>query len=275
MPELPEVETARRGIAPHVEGQRVVQVVVREPRLRWPIPASLARDWQGCVVESVRRRAKYLLLDSTGGTSVGTAILHLGMSGSLRIVDANRPADKHDHVDVIFNNGKALRLTDPRRFGALLWTRDDPLSHPLLSSLGPEPLTGAFDGQHLWRKARGRRGAVKNFIMDNHVVVGVGNIYASESLFRAGIHPKRAAGRVSAVRFEALAVHIKAVLAEAIKAGGTTLKDFVSGDGKPGYFRHELNVYDREGDACELCASAIKRIVIGQRASYYCPQCQR
>jgi len=275
MPELPEVETARRGIAPHVEGQTVSEVVIRQRQLRWPISAALAKDWPGMKIAQVRRRAKYLLLQSQTDIFSATAIMHLGMSGSLRIVAGTKPPDKHDHVDVVLESGKALRFTDPRRFGALLWTRRDPLKHKLIANLGPEPLAEGFDGEHLYRRSRGRRGAVKNFIMDNHIVVGVGNIYASESLFRAGIHPKRAAGRVSAARYAQLAEHIRDVLGEAIQAGGTTLRDFVDGSGKPGYFRQELKVYDREGEACERCQSTIKRSVIGQRASYFCSHCQR
>ncbi len=275
MPELPEVETARRGIAPHLEGQIVDDVVIRQRQLRWPISAALRKDWSGSTVDAVERRAKYLLLRSSKAGRTGTAIIHLGMSGSVQIVTANKPAAKHDHVDVRLACGRALRFTDPRRFGAFLWTRRDPLQHKLLVDLGPEPLHHEFSGAHLYRLARGRRGAVKNFIMDNHMVVGVGNIYASESLFRAGIHPVRAAGKVSARRYDRLAQEIKAVLNEAIQAGGTTLRDFVDGSGKPGYFRQQLNVYDREGEPCVRCARPIKRWVIGQRASYYCGGCQR
>ena len=271
MPELPEVETARRGITPHVLGQTVDTVLVRQRQLRWPVSTGVTRDWPGQQIEGVGRRGKYLLLRS----GVGTAILHLGMSGSLRIVPVGKVPGKHDHIDVALGSGKALRFTDPRRFGALLWTRRDPLQHKLLATLGPEPLGDNFSGDQLYRKSRGRRGAVKNFIMDSHIVVGVGNIYASESLFRAGIHPQRAAGRVALNRYRKLAVHVQEVLSEAIEAGGTTLRDFVDGSGKPGYFSQKLKVYAREGEVCVRCKASIKRTVIGQRASYYCSNCQR
>lgn len=271
MPELPEVETTRRGIAPHLIGRWVVAVVVREPRLRQPIPTELPRELTGQTVTAVERRAKYLLLRTTGGT----LILHLGMSGSLRLVAAESPPGKHDHLDLRLDDGRALRLTDPRRFGLALWTRDDPLAHPLLAGLGPEPLSEAFQGGCLHRAAAGRRAAVKLLAMDNKVVVGVGNIYANESLFLAGIHPARAAGRVSAARYDRLAESIKGVLSAAIKAGGTTLRDFVGGDGKPGYFAQQLRVYGREGEPCLACGTAIRSVRLGQRSTFYCPHCQR
>ncbi len=271
MPELPEVETTRRGIAPHVTGRRIARLLVREARLRWPVEATLARMLAGQRIVAVTRRGKYLLL----GLDQGTLILHLGMSGSLRLVAATAPAGRHDHVDLLFDDGRCLRLTDPRRFGALIWTRDAALDHPLLASLGPEPLAEDFNGDTLWQAARGRRIAIKVFIMDSHVVVGVGNIYASEALFRAGIHPARAAGRISRARMAALAEAIKAVLNEAIAQGGTTLRDFVGGDGRPGYFRQQLAVYGREGEPCLRCGAPIRQQRLGQRASYYCVQCQR
>jgi len=271
MPELPEVETTRRGIAPHVTGHRVREVIVRQPRLRWPVPKALARKLAGLTIDAVERRGKYLLLRTTAGT----AILHLGMSGSLRIVDATVAPETHDHLDLVLENGRALRLRDPRRFGAALWTETDPLAHKLLAALGPEPLSDAFDTDYLYARSRGRKGSIKEFIMNSHVVVGVGNIYASESLFRAGINPRRAAGRVSRERYAALVKAIKDVLAEAIKQGGTTLRDFVREDGQPGYFRIRLKVYDRADKPCPVCGTAIRQITQGQRSTYYCPACQR
>lgn len=271
MPELPEVETARRGIAPHLVGRRVVRVVVRDRRLRWPVPPALARELTGQVVTGVDRRAKYLLLLSDRGT----AILHLGMSGSVRVVPAATAPRPHDHVDLVLEDGQALRLTDPRRFGCLLWTRGDPRAHPLLAGLGPEPLGPDFSGSYLYRATRGRRAAVKTVLMDARTVAGVGNIYANEALFVAGIHPARPAGRVSATRYGRLAGAVRSVLAEAIEAGGTTLRDFVRVDGEPGYFAQSLRAYEREGQPCATCGTPIRRRVIGQRASYFCPRCQR
>lgn len=270
MPELPEVETTRRGIAPHIEGRRISGLTIRERRLRWPVGPEVERNLEGATITSVGRRAKYLLIN----TSNGTAIAHLGMSGSLSIVDQGTPAGVHDHVDVELEDGKALRLRDPRRFGSLHWS-DEPLAHPLLCSLGPEPLGAEFSGGYLRERARGRRVAVKPFIMTPNIVVGVGNIYASESLYRAGIHPKRAAGRVSLERYERLADAIREVLERAIKAGGTTLRDFYGGDGEAGYFQQELEVYGREDEPCKACATPITSIVLGQRATYYCKFCQR
>lgn len=270
MPELPEVETSRRGISPWLEHQRIEQVTVRERRLRWPVPATIRKHLEGQVIRSLKRRAKYLLLE----TDNGTALLHLGMSGSLRIINPDEPAGKHDHIDIQLDNGKALRFRDPRRFGSFLWAKD-PAKHPLLRSLGPEPLGSDFDGRYLWQRARGRKVAIKPFIMNANVVVGVGNIYASEALFLAGIHPKRAAGRVSLARMHQLAEAIKTVLQRAIKAGGTTLRDFSGGDGEPGYFRQELGVYGREGEPCRQCNADIALVVLGQRSTYYCKACQR
>ncbi len=272
MPELPEVETTRRGIAPHVEGHRVAAITVRHPRLRWPVPtAALRRSLVGQRIERVERRAKYLLLRSANGT----AILHLGMSGSLRLIEHGRPANKHDHVDLCLDNGYCLRLTDPRRFGALLWTRDDPLQHELLRHLGPEPLGEAFTGQYLFTRSRGKRVAVKSFLMNSHIVSGVGNIYANEALFLAGIHPGRPAGHISLPRHERLAGCVQQVLRESIAQGGTTLRDFVNGDGQPGYFSLYLRVYGRGGEACPGCGHTLREIRQGQRATVYCPHCQR
>lgn len=271
MPELPEVETTRRGIAPHLAGHTVAAVVVRHPQLRWPVPRGLAGKLHGRVVQAVERRAKYLLLRFEHGT----LILHLGMSGSLRLVDAATPAGKHDHFDLVLAGGQALRLTDPRRFGAVLWTKDDPAQHELLRDLGPEPLESEFDADYLYRASRKRKTAIKLFIMDSKTVVGVGNIYASEALFRAGIHPSRAAGSLSRERCARLVSAIRAVLREAIQQGGTTLRDFTGSDGKPGYFAQELRVYGRAGAPCTACGATIKQTRQGQRSTYYCPRCQR
>jgi formamidopyrimidine-DNA glycosylase len=270
MPELPEVETTRRGIEPHLVGRRVSRVIVRERRLRWPIPEDLDVRLSGQRIEAVARRAKYLLIRA----EAGTLIAHLGMSGSLRLVDAALPAAKHEHVDIVLESGMALRYTDPRRFGALLWSLD-PLNHELLSKLGPEPLGGDFAGERLYELSRGRSMAVKPFIMDNAVVVGVGNIYANEALFAAGIDPRREVGSLSRARYERLAEEIKRILAQAIECGGTTLRDFVGGDGKPGYFQQELFVYGRGGEFCKSCGGTLRGIRLGQRASVYCGRCQR
>lgn len=270
MPELPEVETSRRGIAPWVEQQRVSGVIVRDRRLRWPVPQDIDRQLPGQVIQSVSRRAKYLLFK----TDAGTVMLHLGMTGSVRIIDADEPAAKHDHVDLRFDSGKALRFRDPRRFGSLLWT-SNPDEHELLRDLGPEPLSAAFNGESLWQKSRGRRVSIKQFIMTPAVVVGVGNIYASEALFKAGIHPRRAAGRISLPRMQTLAEVIKSVLQRAIKAGGTTLRDFYGGDGEPGYFQLQLDAYGREGLPCTVCKKPIRAVVLGQRSTFYCTNCQR
>lgn len=270
MPELPEVETTRRGIAPHVEGQRVECVVVRDRRLRWPIPEDLDTRLSGQRILSVDRRAKYLLINA----EAGTLIAHLGMSGNLRLVPAGQSPLKHEHVDIELESGLALRYTDPRRFGAMLWS-SDPHAHELLAHLGPEPLTDAFDGDRLFSLSRGRSAAVKPFIMDNQVVVGVGNIYATEALFAAGIDPRRAAGGISRGRYLKLAVEIKRILAYAIERGGTTLRDFIGGDGQPGYFQQELFVYGRGGEYCKVCGKILRETRLGQRASVYCPGCQK
>jgi formamidopyrimidine-DNA glycosylase len=270
MPELPEVETTRRGIAPHLEGHRVTGVVLRRPDLRWPIPPEVSTLLPGQVIDEVDRRAKYLLLR----TSAGTALLHLGMSGMLRVLPADTPLGKHDHVDIAMDTGRVLRFTDPRRFGALLWQMPGE-THELLDGIGPEPLTDDFDGDVMWRLSRGRSASVKTFLMDNAVVVGVGNIYASEALFAAGIDPRRAAGKVSRERYAKLAVEVKRILAHAIQRGGTTLRDFLAPDGAPGYFFQELFVYGRAGEACKVCGTPVKVVTLGQRASFYCPSCQR
>ncbi len=272
MPELPEVETTRRGIAPVLEGRRVTAVTVRQSRLRWPVPVGrLRRELVGQRVAAVERRAKYLLLR----TAAGTALLHLGMSGSLRVIPADTPAGFHDHLDLVLDDGACLRLRDPRRFGALLWTRHDPFLHPLLRELGPEPFDPAFDGAYLRARAERRRIAVKPFLMDGHVVVGVGNIYASESLHRAGIDPRRAAGRVALARYSRLADTVREVLGEAIEAGGTTLRDYTGGHGENGWFSIHLAVYGRDGKPCLSCGTPVRCQVLGQRSTFFCPICQR
>jgi len=270
MPELPEVETSCRGLSPWMEGVRIQAVIVRDRRLRWPVPDDIEANLSGQIIRSLRRRAKYLLFE----TDIGTAMLHLGMSGSVRIVESDEPAAKHDHIDIQLASGKAMRFRDPRRFGSFLWSENID-EHPLIRNLGPEPLGNNFDGDYLWARARGRRVAIKQLIMNAAVVVGVGNIYASESLFEAGIHPKRRSDRISRMRLHGLADAIKNVLARAIKAGGTTLKDFHGSAGEPGYFQQSLDVYGREGEACHCCNSPITAIVLGQRSTFYCKTCQR
>ncbi|GAB3382084.1 bifunctional DNA-formamidopyrimidine glycosylase/DNA-(apurinic or apyrimidinic site) lyase [Lysobacter fragariae] len=289
MPELPEVETTRRGLAPHVEGRRVAGVVLRRPDLRWPIPTEIREVLPGQRINAVRRRAKYLLLH----TDAGSALLHLGMSGSLRVLPATTPVNPHDHVDIALEGGgresrsRVLRFTDPRRFGCLLWQPPGEV-HELLRDLGPEPLPDAsgatvdaaaasavFDGDYLFELSRGRKAPVKTFLMDQKVVVGVGNIYAAEALFATGISPLRAAGRVSRERYVLLADAVKRILAHAIDRGGTTLRDFISPDGLPGYFELELSAYGRGGEPCPRCGRPLKQAAIGQRATVWCGHCQK
>jgi formamidopyrimidine-DNA glycosylase len=271
LPELPEVETTRRGIEPHIENNKVSKVILRRKTLRWPITPALSKDLPGETIKSVSRRGKYLLL----ATKKGCVLIHLGMSGSLRIVDTNRAAAKHDHVDIVFANSKVLRYTDPRRFGCILWDTESIESHPLLISLGPEPLSEEFHTDYLFQKSRTRTVAVKTFIMDSKVVVGVGNIYANESLFLAGINPKRNAGKISKPRYEKLVECIQQVLQQAIDVGGTSLKDFTGSDGEPGYFAQSLHVYGRKGEPCYVCEGTLKEIRQGQRSTVYCSQCQK
>lgn len=271
MPELPEVETTRKGIAAYVVGEKVKDIIIRERQLRWPIPTTLKRALKNQLIRKLRRRAKYLLFY----TDKGCMILHLGMSGSLRVINDERPHDKHDHVDIVFESGYRLRFHDPRKFGSIHWTKNDPLEHKLIHHLGPEPLSEEFNNEYLYTKSRKRTQAIKTFIMDSRIVVGVGNIYASEALFRASIKPTAKAGKVSKARYESLVNEIKNVLSEAIDKGGTTLRDFLNGDGKPGYFSQELNVYNREGEPCKICNTKIKMIRLGQRSTYYCSHCQR
>jgi formamidopyrimidine-DNA glycosylase len=269
MPELPEVEVTRLGIEPYVVGRTVTSVTVRDARLRWPVPASV-RTLAGRRVRAVRRRGKYLLLDCGDGH----LILHLGMSGSLRLVPAGTAPGKHDHVDLDFG-ARILRLRDPRRFGAVLWTRDAPEAHPLIRHLGIEPLSKALNARTLHALTRAGRVRIKPFLMDGRRIVGVGNIYASESLFLAGIDPRKRAGRLSAAQCARLAAAVKRTLRTAIRAGGSSLRDFVGSDGAEGYFQRRAWVYDREGKACRRCGTAIRRMVQGQRATFYCPTCQR
>lgn len=270
MPELPEVETTRRGIQPHLVGKAIQQVTVHNPNLRWPVPGEISA-LQGATVESVTRRGKYLLVD----VPAGTAIVHLGMSGSLRISSIEEARRKHDHIELLLESGAVLRFHDPRRFGCFLWQAAGDDTHPLLASLGPEPLSSAFDGNYLYERSRKRQVSIKNFIMNSKLVVGVGNIYASESLFMAGIRPGRAARRITRQEAEALATAIKQVLQRSIIQGGTTLRDFINSDGNPGYFAQSLSVYGRTGSPCNACKTPIKHLLLGQRASFYCPQCQR
>ncbi|OOF18716.1 DNA-formamidopyrimidine glycosylase [Salinivibrio sp. PR932] len=268
MPELPEVEVSRMGITPYVEGQTVTQIIVRQPQLRWLVPDEL-QLLQGQVIRRITRRAKYLLLEC----DLGAALVHLGMSGSLRVLPASLAPEKHDHVDVILSNNMMIRYHDPRRFGAWLWQAQDTM-HQVLSKLGPEPLSDAFNADYLLTRAKGKKLAMKSFIMDNAVVVGVGNIYANESLFCAGIHPKRPAGSLTHSEAACLVDEIKTVLAAAIAQGGTTLKDFTNADGKAGYFAQELRVYGKAGEPCPQCETVLERVVIGQRATVFCPHCQ-
>ena len=271
MPELPEVETTRRGIAPHLEHHRIIRLVVRHRGLRWPVPRRLASLLEGQRLNGIERRAKYLLFRF----ETGTLLLHLGMSGHLRVIPADTPVQKHDHLDLVFEGQRCLRFNDPRRFGSVHWTKEDPEEHPLMKSLGPEPLSDDFDGDYLFERSRKRRIAIKLFIMNAHIVVGVGNIYASEALFLAGIRPGRAAGRVTRVEYARLAESIKTVLQRAIAKGGTTLRDFTQPDGNTGYFSIHLNVYDRAGEPCRVCGAEIRHKVMGQRATYFCANCQK
>ena len=270
MPELPEVETTLRGIKSHIDKANVKKVNIYQEKLRWPIEKKLHTKLSGKKLINLQRRGKYLILEFKNGS----LLMHLGMSGSLRILNEKIPLEKHDHFEIIFDNDKALRLRDPRRFGAVLWTELEWQDHKLIKSLGPEPLTDELNTDYLYEKSRNKSLAIKSFIMDSHIVVGVGNIYASEALFRAGIHPTRATKRISKKRFERLVSSIKVVLEKAINEGGTTLKDFTNAEGKPGYFTQQLNVYGKAAQPCPICSTAIKHKVIAQRATYYCPRCQ-
>ena len=270
MPELPEVETTLRGIAPHLQSAQVQEVIVRNAQLRWPVPSSLPGLLRGCEILDLQRRAKYLLI----AFEHGTLILHLGMSGSLRILPHGTPPEKHDYFDLILNNGKLMRLRDPRRFGAVLWHEGDIRKHPLLATLGPEPLSAAFDADYLYRATRTRGIAIKLALMDNHMVVGVGNIYANEALFRAGIRPQLAAKKLSRARCAALVQTVQEVLRAAIEKGGSTLRDFIHSDGSSGYFQQHYFVYGRANEACLQCGTPVRIIKQGQRSTFYCPHCQ-
>ncbi|SOD40788.1 DNA-(apurinic or apyrimidinic site) lyase [Nitrosovibrio sp. Nv4] len=277
LPELPEVEVIRRGIAPQLEGHCIAAVTIRNPNLRWPVPLDLGQTLCGLKIGKVMRRGKYLLFDC----GKGTLILHLGMSGSLRLLPASSTASaitapqKHDHVDLILENGMTLRFKDPRRFGAMLWSPAEVCCHKLLAQLGPEPLTDAFNGNLLYKKTRGRSASIKEVLMNSRIVAGVGNIYANEALFRAGINPTTAAGRLGVTRCERLARAVKEILSLAIEAGGSSLRDFVGSDGNPGYFQQQYWVYGRTGQPCRKCGTKIEQIKQGQRSSFYCPHCQR
>lgn len=271
MPELPEVETTRRGVKPHVIGRRVERVIVRQPRLRWPVSQELAQALPGRKIDAVNRRAKYLLF----AAGDGHLMLHLGMSGRLRVVPADLAPAPHDHLDIVLDDGQALRFHDPRRFGSAFWLTGPPETFSLLAHLGPEPLSEDFDGDWLYRQSRGRRAPVKAFLMDSRIVVGVGNIYACEALHAAGIHPARPAGRIGRDRYHRLADAVRAVLEGAIAAGGTTLRDYVGVDGGSGWFQLSLAVYGKAGKPCPRGCGPIRRRVIGQRATFYCPLCQR
>lgn len=273
MPELPEVETTRRGIEPFIIEQIIADVVLRQPRLRWPVRTDLAELLHGERIIAVRRRAKYLLLE----TAVGTLIIHLGMSGSLRVFTSSNVPDvqKHDHLDIVFINGSILRFHDPRRFGAVLWYIGAIEHHPLLAKLGPEPLSDEFNGSYLYDRLNKQKRAIKIAIMDNKNVVGVGNIYANEALFRSQIHPATSALNLTSAQYIILAEKIKEVLQEAIIAGGSTLRDFVNSDGKSGYFQLQHDVYGRVNEHCKICGQLIEKISLGQRSSFFCPTCQK
>lgn len=271
MPELPEVETSRRGIEPHLLNKKITGITIRQHKLRWPIPENLPVLATGKKIREVCRRAKYIYLKLDNGN----IIIHLGMSGSLRICTNKTPPEKHDHIDICVSNGKILRLRDPRKFGCVLWTAAPIDEHKLIKSLGPEPLDDVFTAEHLHTKARKRTCSIKSFIMNSHIVVGVGNIYASESLFKAGINPKRKAGSVSLARFEKLVNAIKTTLRDSIEQGGTTLRDFTSEDGQPGYFAQKLLVYGKAGEECSVCKQPIRQITQQARSTFYCSHCQR
>lgn len=270
MPELPEVETCRAGLAPHIEGKLFKHMVIRQKQLRWPVPEDLLTLLPGLTLLSVKRRAKYLLFDFGSGT----LILHLGMSGKVFFCPVDTPVKKHDHIDFVFADDTTLRFNDQRRFGAVLWCASDIDQHPLLTHLGPEPLSDEFDGNVLFAKAKGKRVVIKSFIMDSHIVVGVGNIYASEALFLAGILPNRTVDAISLSEYQALASAIKSVLIKAIAQGGTTLRDFINPEGRSGYFQQSLNVYGRVNQECIQCAKNIEMVKIANRSSYFCPVCQ-
>jgi formamidopyrimidine-DNA glycosylase len=270
VPELPEVETTRRGLEPHLKGQRIEKIVIRDRRLRWPIPAKLKQHATGSTIRNVERRGKYLLMSCADGW----IIVHLGMSGRLRVLPKSAPPAKHDHYDLVLSSGMLVRFTDPRRFGALLWTSEQPSQHPLLRNLAPEPLDPSFDARWLHEHTRKRNIAIKLALMTNEIVTGVGNIYANEALFRAGINPRTKAGRLSMQRCDKLVRAIKDTLHDAITAGGSSLRDFLGTDGAPGYFQQQYQVYGRQDQACRVCGRPIRSCRLGQRSTFYCTRCQ-
>ena len=271
MPELPEVETTRRGLSPHLLQQRISAVNIYNASLRWPIPRNLEKQLPGQTVHDISRRGKYLLIE----VDSGQLILHLGMSGSLRVLPQTAPRHKHEHFEIALQNGQCLRLRDPRRFGAVLWGGTDALQHPLLASLGPEPLGPAFTTEYLYLASRKRQRAIRDFLLDSHIVSGIGNIYANEALFRAAIRPQTAAGKISKKRYTVLTEAVRHILQQAIKAGGTTLRDFTQSDGNPGYFQQQLLVYGQDGQACPQCQRPIRKQKLHGRTAYYCGICQR
>lgn len=270
MPELPEVETIRRSIALPLQGQIIKAVIVREPRLRWSVPNTLATDLLGQSIQDIQRRGKYLLFQC----EQGHLLIHLGMSGNLRLLPAKTPAKKHDHLDIVFHHELCLRYHDPRRFGCVLWTSDPVSQHPLLMNLGLEPLEQDFTGDYLYRLAQQRKVPIKTYIMNSRIVVGVGNIYANESLFLAGIHPTKPSGQINLERYQCLAKSIQQVLSKAIESGGTTLRDFMDSAGNPGYFKPLLQIYGRTGQPCNQCGNPIQQQQLAQRVTYYCSTCQ-
>ena len=274
MPELPEVETTRLGLLPHVQGKRVADVIVREYRLRWPVPPDFAQSLRGSTIDTISRRGKYLLWACEKGRESGFLLSHLGMSGSLRALTGSEPSARHDHIDIRLDGGAVIRYTDPRRFGAMLWIAGRQPHHPLLEVLGPEPLSAQFTGAHLYNASRGRTVSIKEFVMNGHIVVGVGNIYASESLYRAGIHPRRAAGKISLARYNGLVDAIQKTLGAALRAGGSSLRNYVKSDGEPGYFQIDAFVYGRASLPCRVCNTPIQSIVQGQRSTFFCTACQ-
>lgn len=270
MPELPEVETSRRGISPHLLHKTIRKIIVRNRALRWPVPKNLNSLFKQQTINQIQRRGKYLILD----THAGSLIIHLGMSGSLRIVSASTPLKKHDHVDIVCTDGTCLRFNDPRRFGCVLYTRTDPLQHKLLQQLGPEPLSNTFNAAYLQGQCANKTTAIKLLIMNSKIVVGVGNIYANEALFMAKIDPRKPAKNLSKSQCQQLVRAIKQVLRQAIKAGGTTLQDFSQSDGKPGYFKQQLQVYDKLNGNCPLCNAPLQQIKLAGRRTVYCQHCQ-
>jgi len=271
MPELPEVETTRRGIEPHAVGRRIVALNIHEPRLRWPVQDDLPARVAGHRILHAKRRAKYLLIE----LETGTLLLHLGMSGSLRVLPASTPRLTHDHFDLLLDSGNTLRFNDPRRFGSLHYTDQDPSDHPLLAKLAPEPFDDAFNADYLWKITRRRKVAIKQLLMNSRLVVGVGNIYANEALFRAKVRPRRQARSLTRSELTKLTRAVRSILAMAIKVGGTTLRDYVGADGNPGYFKQKLYVYERAGERCRICRTPIRQLTQGQRSTYYCPTCQK